>query len=114
MKLTIIISVFILALVVLLAKFINYSTRLISSDKHTLRNNIAAKMLVNFSVRNAVKVNTSFSCKNGPARPKHESFHDGILNEIAKSHDPELPECNLMVIRSFVIDNFAEDSNGTL
>lgn len=114
MKLTIIISIFVLVLAVLLAKFINYSTSLASSEKQALRSAINSKILADYSVRNAVKINNSFSCKNSPVRPPHESFHDGILKEVKKPHDPELPECNLMVIRSFIIDNFAEDSNGTL
>ena len=114
MKLAIIISVLVLVFVALLAKFINYSTSLVSSEKHALRSNITAEMLTKFSVRNAVTVNTSLSCKNGPVRPQHESFYDGIISEIAKAHNPELPECKLMDIRSFVIDNLAEDTNGAL
>lgn len=114
MKLAVILSVLILTFVVLLAKFINYSTHLVTSDRNVLRSHIAADMLTNYSMRNAVTVNTSLSCKNGPVRPQHETFHDGILSEIKKTPDPELPECKLMDIRSFVVDNFAEDTNGTL
>lgn len=114
MKLAVIISVLVLAVVVLLAKVINYSTRLVSSDKCVSRSKITAEVLANYSVRNAVMVNTSLSCKNGPVRPQHETFYDGILSEIAKTHNPELPECKLMDIRSFVVDNFAEDTDGTL
>lgn len=114
MKFAVILSIVLLVFVVLLSKFVNYSTRLVSAEKNILRKNISAEMLSQFSMNNAITVNTSLSCKNGPVRPKHESFYDGILTEITKAHDPELPECNLMDIRSFVIDNYAEDANGTL
>lgn len=114
MKIAIILSFAILSLVVVLAKFTNYSARLLSKDKRAAREHICTDMLSHFSMNTAIMVNTSFSCKNGPVRPLHESFCDGILNEITKTHDPELPECKLMDIRSFVVDNHAEDANGTL
>lgn len=114
MKVIGITSLVVLVLAIIIAKIVNEASRLTNFESENLQADICKKILPRFSVKNALLVNTTMSNRNGPARPSNESFYDGILREIRNTPDAEMPEYQLMKIRDYVTDNYAEDVDGLL